>query len=317
MMNDEIVLRYKNEFPDMRSFGGEHVPFVPIYRPNRLIAINHFKIDISKNFYNLSQEAEAYFEPIMDDLKREFSSKYYNSIVYGLTAIDPTSRRIILHSASFFHEWLMHLQPDRQFYSTHDHTLRDVFDREMVNDVKTVNGPKFFPFTLGINGLIFTSDGYLLFQHRPPRTVIEQDMLSTSFGGTFNTFGVKGKKNIIAEKISEILAREYNVFIDPELLADSAYLIGIDSNLYYMGKPDLYVFLIINATYDDFEVNKREVMYKQGVKLAPSFEDFIREPLVAVSKIRQIKEDFFYNKKSIYLLATLSMLEDVFKRIII
>jgi len=316
-MNKRITLRYQQYFPEMRSFGGEKVPFVPLYRPTRLIAINHFKVNFSKRLYTIPDEVREYFDPIMDDLKREFSSNYYNSITYGLTAIDPSSRRIILHKATFFHEWLMHLQPDRQFYKDSPGVFRDIFDQEMINDVKTVNGPKFFPFTLGINGLIFTADGYLLFQHRPPRTVIEGDLLSVSFGGTFNSFGVTGKKNVIAEKISEIINREYNVFIEPDDLKDSTYIIGIDSNLYYMGKPDLYVFLIVNATYDDFEVNKKEVTHKQGVKLAPSFEDFIKEPIIAVSKIREIKESFYYNKKSIYLTAMLSMLEDVFKKIII
>jgi hypothetical protein len=108
--------------------------------------------------------------------------------------------------------------------------------------------------TLGVNGLIFTSDGYMLLQRRSRRVLVRPFELCSGFSGTIDDVDVemvklRGGTLAAMEKVREMVEE---VGIQPEDITDRQFL-GITRELVRGGAPELFYSV-------DVRLSKAEVM---------------------------------------------------------
>ena len=316
----EIVYRYAHTIDrkHFREFHGKRIPSVILFQAKEFIPLEKIKIEVEDKAYGLHPDFRMYFEPILDELEREFSRNYYNNPLAKYLNFTYDEKRgkgtLKIARSYFYYEWLVHLNPDRVFYNS-SYTFRDIFDPILINEINN-NGANLesspLPNTLGVNSLIFTQDGYIIVQRRSQLVVVEKQSFSVSFGGVFKwDFNKNDWPMMIAQVISENMEKELDFTMDPEDIYEAAYIMGIDRSLKYFGKPDIYVFTPIQETLKELEIKRNiEVEDFVYVKIAKNINQILEEPIRVRSRLTTSTDNLVGNV-SLHLKIALDMLDKI------
>lgn len=320
LQDNEVVYRYVHSInrDKFRKFNGKRLPSVVLFQSHEFIPLEKIKIEVEKEPYDLHPDFRMYFEPLLDELKVQFSRNYYNNPLAKLLNFEFDEKsgegRLKLGHSYFFYEWLVHLNPDRAFYNS-PKTFREIYDDILIEEInnsgaKLENSP--LPNTLGVNGLILTRDGYIIVQRRSQLVAVEKQTFSVSFGGVFTwSFSKEKVPLMIAEVIANNMEKELDFTMDPEDIYEASYIMGIDRSLKYFGKPDIYVFTPIDETLKELEVKRNiEVEDFVYVKIASSINELLNNPIRVRSKLTTFTDNLV-GHISLHLKIALNMLDTI------
>jgi len=320
--DNEIVYHYaykidRNKF---RQFQGKRIPSIVLFQAKEFVPLEKIKIEVIDEPYDLHPDFRMYFEPIMEELKREFTRNRYNNPLARFMDFSYDDKKgegkLTIARSYFFYEWLVHLNPDRVFYpTTSTRTFREIFDPILIhelneNEAKLYNSP--LPNTLGVNGLILTSDGYVVVQRRSQSVVVEKRKFSVSFGGVFTwDFNKNNWQKMIAEVISQNIEKELDFSIDPDEIYEATYIMGIDRSLKYFGKPDIYVFTPLSETLKELEIKRNiEIEDFVFVKIASDLNQLLEDPIKVRSRLTTFTDNLS-GSISLHLKIALDMLDNI------
>ncbi len=321
VQNDkEIVYRYAHRIQRkyFRHFHGKRLPSTILFQAKEFIPLEKIKIEVEDRPYGLHPDFKMYFEPILDELEKEFSKSYYNNPLAKLLDFSYDEKKgkgkLKIARDYFYHEWLVHLNPDRRFYNS-PYTFRDTFDPLLIDEINSgaanlENSP--LPNTLGVNGLILTRDGYVIVQRRSQLVAVEKQSFSVSFGGVFRwDFSKEEQQMMIANIISENMAKELDFTLDPEDIYEASYVMGIDRSLKYFGKPDIYVFTPIEESLKELGIKRNiEVEDFVYIKIANNINQILEDPMRVRSRITTFT-DTLAGKISLHLKTAIDMLDKI------